>query len=72
VGILVMLIASAIGGRTHGKEQDEVQSGIGCYDAAHTIESVIFENFRMNGKLATSADDIELFNSDYASNISFR
>jgi polygalacturonase len=45
---------------------------IGGYDAAHTIESVIFENFRMNGKLATSADDIDLFTNDHASNISFR
>ena len=42
------------------------------YDAAHTIEGVIFENFRMNGRLAKSADDIDPFTNDHASIISFR
>jgi hypothetical protein len=34
---------------------------IGGYDAQHTIEHVRFENFRMAGKPATSADDLDLY-----------
>jgi len=47
-------------------------SVIGGCDANHTIEHVTFDNFRMNGRPAKSADDIFLFTNDHASNITFR
>jgi hypothetical protein len=47
-------------------------SVIGGCDAEHTVDHVSFENFRMNGKPATSGDDIFLFTNTHASNISFR
>jgi polygalacturonase len=47
-------------------------SVIGGCDAEHTVDRVSFENFRMNGKPATSGDDIFLFTNAHASNISFR
>jgi len=47
-------------------------SVIGGCDAEHTVDHVNFENFRMNGKPATSGDDIFLFTNAHASNISFR
>lgn len=34
---------------------------IGGYDAAHTVENVTFENFRLNGKAVTSADELDLY-----------
>ena len=34
---------------------------IGGYNENHTVENVLFENFRMNGVKATSGDDIYLF-----------
>lgn len=36
-------------------------SVIGGLDARHTIEHVHFENFRLNGKAAASADDVDLY-----------
>jgi hypothetical protein len=47
-------------------------SVIGGCDAEHTVDHVSFENFRTNGKPATSGDDIFLFTNAHASNISFR
>jgi hypothetical protein len=44
---------------------------IGGCDANHTIDNVTFDNFRMNGKPAKSAEDIFLFTNDHASNIRF-
>jgi len=34
---------------------------IGGYDTKHTIENVSFENFRLNGKIATTADELDLY-----------
>jgi hypothetical protein len=47
-------------------------SVIGGYDAAHTVDGVAFENFCMNGKPATSGDDVYLFTNDHTHNITFR
>jgi hypothetical protein len=47
-------------------------SVIGGCDANHTIDHVTFDNFRMNGKPAKSADDIFLFTNDHTSDITFR
>jgi hypothetical protein len=46
-------------------------SVIGGYDAAHTVDGVAFENFCMNGKPATSGDDVYLFTNDHTHNITF-
>jgi hypothetical protein len=47
-------------------------SVIGGCDVGHTVDHVAFENFCMNGKPASSGDDIYLFTNDHASNITFR
>jgi hypothetical protein len=36
-------------------------SVIGGLDARHTVDGVRFENFRLNGKLAASADEMDLY-----------
>jgi hypothetical protein len=44
---------------------------IGGYDAQHGIEHIQFNNFRLNGKPALSADDLDLY-CKHAIDISFR
>jgi hypothetical protein len=34
---------------------------IGGYDSTHTAENILFENFRLNGKKITNADQLELY-----------
>ncbi|NJK86230.1 MAG: hypothetical protein HC906_09920 [Bacteroidales bacterium] len=34
---------------------------IGGFDSKHTVENVTFENFRLNGKLVRSADELDLY-----------
>jgi hypothetical protein len=36
-------------------------SVIGGYDASHTVENVVFENFRINGVRVTNGDQMDLF-----------
>lgn len=43
---------------------------IGGLDARHTVEQVRFENFRLNGKPATSADELDLY-CTYADSVVF-
>jgi len=44
---------------------------IGGYDATHTAENILFENFRLNGTKVTNADQLELYVKQ-AGNISFK
>jgi hypothetical protein len=44
---------------------------IGGYDAKHTVENVIFENFCLDGKPASTADQIDLY-CKQAKNIKFK
>jgi hypothetical protein len=34
---------------------------IGGYDSTHTVENILFENFRLNGGKVTNADQLELY-----------
>jgi hypothetical protein len=34
---------------------------IGGYDATHTAENILFDNFRINGLKVTNADQLELY-----------
>lgn len=45
-------------------------SQIGGFDAGHTVEGVTFEDFRMNGVVATGPDALDLY-TKYASGIRF-
>lgn len=44
---------------------------IGGYDAKHTVENVVFDNFRLNGTKVTNADQLDLFLKQ-TKNVTFR
>jgi polygalacturonase len=44
---------------------------IGGYDANHTAENILFDNFRLNGEKVTNADQLELYLKQ-AKNVSFK
>jgi Glycosyl hydrolases family 28 len=46
-------------------------SHIGGWDDEHNVERVVFENFRLNGKPITSADDLDLY-TRHAKGLEFR
>jgi hypothetical protein len=44
---------------------------IGGYDANHTAENILFDNFRLNGEKVTNADQLELYLKQ-AKNVTFK
>jgi polygalacturonase len=44
---------------------------IGGYDATHTAQNIVFDNFRLNGEKVTNADQLELYVKQ-AKNVTFK